>query len=401
MAEAKAIGGLLETGWRPRRTLVYCSWDGEEPGLLGSTEWVETHAAELQDKVVLYLNSDSNTRGFLRLGGSHSLQHFANQVASAVQDPQTGVTAQQRLRARMMVAGYQEGAGDEQKRIAETAAEGGDLPIFAMGSGSDYTPFLQHLGLTSLTMFYSGEGDQAGVYHSLYDSYDHYARFGDPGFAYGVAEAQTVGRAVLRMADADVLPLQFGGFADAVDDYLQQVHKLADKKRKHAQLLAKLIDQDAFTLASDPTRPVLAPQREPLAPYLEFAPLDNAVARLKQSAMAYDQAYQKAGHSDLALAAEARKTLNALLQGMEGTLTSDQGLPGRNWYRHLIYAPGLLTGYGVKTLPGVREAIEQYRWDEANEYSKLTASALAAYCDRLDQATSLLQVPGTTTNASR
>jgi N-acetylated-alpha-linked acidic dipeptidase len=390
MAEAKAIGVLLKTGWKPKRTIVYASWDGEEPGLLGSTEWVETHAEELQRKVVLYLNSDTNTRGFLNLDGSHSLQRFANEVASGVKDPETGATAQERMRARMMVEGYPKTATEEKKKLAKKAGESGDVPLAALGSGSDYTPFIQHLGVTTLGVYYEGEDDQDGVYHSLYDSYDHYACFGDPGFVYGVAEAQTAGRVVLRMANADVLPLQFGGFADTVADYLQEVHKLADDKRKSAEDLAKLIDQKAFALAADPTRPVLAPEREPEVPYFNLAPLDNIVARLKRSAKAYDEAYTRLAVGEIKLTPSARNSLNKLLQGMERALTNERGLPGRSWYRHLIYAPGLLTGYGVKTLPGVREAIEQKHWDQANEYSELTAQALAVYCDRLDKATVLL-----------
>ena len=393
MAEAKAIGALLKTGWKPRRTLVYASWDGEEAGLLGSTEWAEMHAAELQRKVVLYLNSDTNSRGFLNLDGSHSLQRFVNEVAAEVKDPETGATVQARMRAKMLVTGYEKSATEEQKSIAKKAAERLDVPVAAMGSGSDYTPFIQHLGITSLGVYYEGEEDQEGVYHSDYDSFDHYARFGDPGFVYGVTEAQTVGRVVLRMADADVLPLQFGGFADTVDDYLQEVHKLAEDRRKHAEALAKLLEQNAFKLAADPTRPILAPEREPETPYLDFAPLDNAVARLKKSAKSYDEAYARGAQSGLALSPATRTALNAELQGMEHSLTNDRGLPGRSWFRHLIYAPGMLTGYGAKTLPGVREAIEQHRWDEADEYARLTAQALGAYCDRLDQATALLSAP--------
>jgi N-acetylated-alpha-linked acidic dipeptidase len=390
MAEAKAIGALLKTGWRPKRTLVYASWDGEEPGLLGSTEWAETHAEELQRKAVLYLNSDTNSRGFLEVGGSHSLQRLINDVAGGVKDPETGATAQQRLRAKILVDGYEKGASERQKKDATMAAGGGDLAIEALGSGSDFTPFLQHLGVTSLSIEYGGESDQAGVYHSAYDSFDHYVRFGDPGFVYGIAETETVGHLILRVADADVLPLQFAGFADAVDRYVGELHDLADQKRKAAEELGKLLDQKAFTLASDPTRPVLAPERDPAVPYLDLAPLDNVAARLKKSAAAYDTLFTKLGAGTSKLTPAQSQELDDLLRGMEGTLLYAHGLPGRDWYKHLIYAPGLYTGYGVKTVPGVREAIEQNHWDQANQYSVLTAAALTAYCDRLDRATALL-----------
>jgi N-acetylated-alpha-linked acidic dipeptidase len=376
LAEAKAIGALVKSGWRPQRTLVYASWDGEEPGLLGSTEWAEQHAEELKHKAVLYVNSDTNSRGFLFPEGSHTLQHLLNDVASSIKDPETGVSTQARLRARMLVDGFEKDpndtkdVADEKARDAQLAASGGDLPIGALGSGSDYTPFLQHLGITTLSLEYRGEDDQQGVYHSSYDSFDHYVRFGDPDFAYGVAEAQTAGHVMLRMADAQVLPLQFAGFASTVGDYTEQLHKLVDEKRRHASELATLLDQNAFGLATDPTRPVLGPARE--------------------SAQAYDAGYRRLLAGEVRLSAAQRVQLDGVLQGMEQKLTDPRGLPGRDWFKHFIYAPGALTGYGVKTLPGVREAIDEGRWPEANEYAGITAQVLSAYCDQLEQATRLL-----------
>jgi N-acetylated-alpha-linked acidic dipeptidase len=391
LAEAKAIGALLKSGWKPKRTLVYASWDGEEPGLLGSTEWAETHAEELQRKAVLYLNSDENSRGFLGAGGSHTLQHLLNDASATVKDPETGVSVAARLRARMLVDGYDKGASGEARKDARAAASGADLPIEALGSGSDFTPFMQHLGITTLNIEYSGESDQGGVYHSSYDTFEHYVRFGDPQFAYGVAEAQTAGHIVLRVADAEVLPLQFTGFAETVEGYVEELHKLTEDKRKSAEELGKLLDQNVFTLAADPTRVVLPPAREPAVPYLNFAALDNIVLQLKTSAKAYDAAYAQLEAGELKLTAAQIDELNGLLQGMEQTLTAARGLPGREWFKHLIYAPGMLTGYGVKTLPGVRESIESNQWAVANEYSAVTASALSSYCARLDRATGVLK----------
>jgi len=396
LAEAKAIGRLLKSGWRPRRTLVYASWDGEEPGLLGSTEWAETHAAELQRKAVLYLNSDTNARGFLHPEGSHSLQHLLNDVARTVNDPETGVSSQARLRARMLVEGYEKDPADdkdvaeETAGVARVAAKGGDLAISALGSGSDYTPFLQHLGLTTLSIEYKGEEEQDGVYHSNYDSFDHYVRFGDPTFAYGIAEAETVGHTVLRMADAPVLPLQFSGFASTMRDYVDQLHKLVEEKRTRVAELTVLLDHNDFGLAADPTRAVAAPAREGPVPEVNLATLDAVLTRLQSSAAAYDGAYTRLASGTIPLTTAQRAQLNALLQGMEQRLTDARGLPGRDWYRHFIYAPGVLTGYGVKTLPGVREAIEGDRWDEANRYAAITAEVLGAYCDGIDRATALL-----------
>jgi N-acetylated-alpha-linked acidic dipeptidase len=339
---------------------------------------------------VLYLNSDTNTRGFLGAAGSHSLQHLVNEVAAEVKDPQTGVSVGDRLRARIQVNAFESRGSDELTRIAAKAREGADLPIGALGSGSDFTPFLQHIGLTTLDVSYGGEDDQDGVYHSNYDTFEHYARFGDPQFTYGVAEAQTVGRIVLRMADADVLPLQFAAFAETVGSYLDELRALTDSKRKRAEELDVLLERNAFSLAADPTRRVGAPQREGAVPYLELTPLENGVARLKKSAKAYDEAYSRFARSSKTLDPAKRKALNARLRALEQALLTQEGLPGRNWYRHLIYAPGLLTGYGVKTLPGVREAIEDQRWDEANRYAAITAAALNLYCDQLDAATELL-----------
>ena len=392
MAEAKAIGALVREGWRPKRTLVYASWDGEEPGLLGSTEWVETHADELRRKAMLYVNSDTNGRGFLRAGGSHSLQTLVNQVAAGVRDPQTGVTVLERLRARILVAGNKKGAEEEDKKITKRVSAGAPVPLQALGSGSDYTPFLQHLGIASLDIRYGGEDKDSGIYHSVYDSFDHYLRFGDPDFAYGVALAETIGHVMLRVAEADLLPMRFSDFADSVGQYLEELHKLADDLRERTDQQHRLLDEHAFQLAADPTEVSVPPERESCVPFFNFAPLDNALLRLKNSARACDEACARATRSDSKLSDTQRTRLNGLLQGLEQTLIHPQGLPGREWYRHMIYAPGLHTGYGVKTLPGVREAIEQRQWPQVDQYMTLIAAVLNSYSDRLDQTTAALGV---------
>jgi len=396
MAEAKAIGALVKGGWRPRRTLIYASWDGEEPGLIGSTEWAETHARELQAHAVLYVNSDENARGFLDAGGSHSLERLVTEVAADVHDPQTPGSVLARLRARLRVAGYEGGDGRAQSNaetqaLARGAASGADLTLAALGSGSDYSAFLQHLGIATLDLSYGGEDEQAGVYHSDYDSYEHFMRFGDPGLAYGIAEAQTVGHLVLRVADAGILPLQFTDMAGVYAGYVHELHELADERRARSATLHELLEAHAFELATDPTRAVGPPAAESEVPFLDFAPLDNAIVRLERSAKAYDAAYSSASHGGLVLNAARRSELDAQLQQLEQALTSERGLPGRPWYHHLIYAPGMLTGYGAKTLPGVREAIEGRRWDEAGAYIVTTARALEVYCDRLEASTALLR----------
>ena len=390
LAEAKAIGGLLKQGWRPQRTLVYASWDGEEPGLLGSTEWAETHAKELQAKAVLYVNSDTNGRGFLEAEGSHSLQHLVNQVAAGITDPETRVSVRERLRAHMLIDGSDKNAKPEAKAIAEMAAAGGDVPIGALGSGSDYSAFLEHLGIASLNLGFSGEDDDGGIYHSRYDSFDHYVRFGDPGFVYGVALSKVAGHIVLRSADANVLPMRFGDFSSTLDRYVDQLHKLVDATRKETTLQHQLLDAHAFTLDADPSRPLLPPQRESDVPAIDLAPLDQAARQLALSAQAFQAAYAQRASTGFDLAASQQRQLNHLMGQMEQALTNPDGLPGRPWFKHFIYAPGMLTGYGVKTIPGVREAIEARRWDEANRYAAITAAVLDGYRKKLDQLTALL-----------
>ena len=388
LAEAKAIGGLARTGWRPKRTLVYASWDGEEPMLLGSTEWVETHADELKTKAVLYINSDSNGRGFLSAGGSHDFQHLVNQVAADVTDPETGVSVGQRKRAKVRIDALAPSASEQTKADAKLAADPSkDFAISALGTGSDYSAFIEHLGLPAVDLGYGEEGNSAGVYHSRYDTYEHHSRFVDPGFVYDALLARTVGRLVLRTAQSD-LPLQRpGDFAETVAGYLAEVKKLETTRRDEAEVQAKLLTDKAFQLAADPTRASGVPDALDRVPHIDLAPLDNAVDRLKRSAKAYDDGLARSG-ADLSADNVAR--LQALMQTIDQTLSPSVGLPGRPWYKNLVYAPGRFTGYGAKTLPGVREAIEDRRWADADAYARLTADALNTYSDRLDQAVAVL-----------
>jgi N-acetylated-alpha-linked acidic dipeptidase len=380
MAEAKSIGKLVKDGWRPKRTLVYTSWDGEEPGLLGSTEWVETHAAELKSKAVLYVNSDVNGRGFLAAEGSHALQHFASEAARDVKDPETGVSVLARAVAARRATSFESGAAAE-----AGGRPSGDLTLGALGSGSDYTPFLQHLGVNSLDLAFEGESDY-GVYHSAYDSFDHFRRFVDPGFEYGVALAKVAGRVMLRAAQADLIPARETDFAASVSGFAEELHKLTDGMRGKSRELGKLLDDDVYKLTSNPDRPRAAPSRVDEVPYLNFAELDNAVAKLEQSAKAFDKEYARVDAADGGRDAAERDRINATLVVLEQTLTVPHGLPGREWYQHMVYAPGMHTGYGVKTLPGIREAIEERRWDEANQYIGVVSRALGAYSAALDAA---------------
>jgi N-acetylated-alpha-linked acidic dipeptidase len=380
MEEAKSIGDLAKSGWRPARTIVYASWDGEEPGLLGSTEWAEAHANELQAKAVIYINSDTNDRGFLGSEASYSLRGLVDQAAGDVPDPETGSPVRDRALARLDVQALEVGASLELKARAAEAERSGKLPIGDLGSGSDYTPFVQHLGIASINLGFGGEGQSGGVYHSAYDTFEHYARFGDPGFAYGVTLAKVTGRLVLRAADAEVDPFKFDNLASTVGDEVAELRKLLATRRDHAIWVDRLLDRKAYALAADPKETWGPPGREDIPPDIDFSALEKAVDRLRASATAYDLATNRDPNPDEVANA------NLILQGVEQSLTQDAGLPGRPWYHHLLYAPGLLTGYGAKTLPGVREAIEGGRWDEARRYIVLTAAALDAADARIDEA---------------
>ncbi len=389
LAEAQAIGGLVKSGYHPRRTLIYASWDAEEPMLVGSTEWAETHAEDLKKHAVIYINSDENGRGILDVGGSPDFRHLVNQVAADVTDPETHVSVGTRLRASLRVDALDPGAPAHAAADARAAADPAhDFPIRALGSGSDFSAFFQHLGLAALDFGYGGEGEAGGVYHSAYDTWEHHSRFVDPGFVYDALLAKTVGRAVLRVADAP-LPLQHAAdFADAVAGYLTEVKAQADTERHAAEQQAALLRDHVFQLAADPTLNGQPPAPLGPVPFLEFAALDNAVAHLKQTAHAYDAALTRNG---AALPPDRVAKLDALMLTIDQTLAPDAGLPSRPWYKNLIYAPGRFTGYQAKTLPAVREAIEERRWADADKYARITAAALDAYSDRLEDARKVIE----------
>jgi N-acetylated-alpha-linked acidic dipeptidase len=378
LEEARGVGELAKTGWRPKRTIVYAGWDGEEPGLLGSTEWAETHADELREKAAVYINSDGNFRGYLGVGGSHTLEAFVNQIARDVIDPEKGITVGERA----MAAGellYGE-PPDSVQEMHDTKT----FRIFPLGSGSDWTPFLQHLGIAALDMSYGGE-EQYGQYHSIYDSYDHYVRFMDPGFQYGVTLAKTSGRAVLRLANADILPFEFGRSAATIARFADEVMKIPDNLRRETEERNLRLDAKVYEAVADPTQTWVAPKRLDAVPYINFAPLQNAVAALKKSAAAYTKAWGAATADGKMPPLEVQKQLDQILMKTERALTRKEGLPRRPWYTHQMYVPGFYTGYGVKTLPGVREAIEQRRWKEANEQIVILAGVLNGYAALLEK----------------
>jgi N-acetylated-alpha-linked acidic dipeptidase len=378
LAEAKATGELARQGWKPRRTIVYAAWDGEEPGLLGSTEWVEEHAQELDARAVAYVNSDSNGRGYLGMDGSHSLQRLLNEVARDVSDPAKGVSALERVRDRALV-----GDDEAEKRRALAREE---VRLDALGSGSDFTPFLQHVGIASLNIGFGGEG-RYGQYHSIYDSFDHYVRFMDPDFAYGPALAKVGGRSVLRLAQAELLPFEFTAVGTAVAAYVDEIEALAGKLRSETETHNQAVERGAYEAVAPPDETRVAPARRESVPFLNFAPLRNASERLQRAGRAYDQALKSAG---AAAPASARREANAILLRAERAFTKPEGLAGRTWYRHFVYAPGFYTGYGVKTLPLAREAIEGRRWNDAEKGIVATAEVLQAFAAEVERAAAAL-----------
>ena len=380
MEEARGVAVLVKAGWKPRRSIVYTIWDGEEPMLLGSTEWAEQHAAELTEHAVAYINSDVSGRGTLEIGGSHTLEHFVNEAARDVIDPERKVSTLDRYRATSIIRGT-----PEEKQAARDKQ---DFSLEALGTGSDYTPFLQHLGIAALNIGFGGESASDGSYHSIYDSYDHYTKFDDPDFQYAVALAQLGGRLTMRLADAQTLPVRFDGFVRAVGGYEDELVKMTDTMRKDTEDRNRSIADRAFELAADPRVPFVAPAPKVPVPYLNFAPLENAIARLRTSARTFEEQQQRAA-SPLPL--NIRKQLDQIFIQCDRALLRPEGLPRRPWYKHQIYAPGFYTGYDVKTMPGVREAIEERRWDDANAQIPIVAQALQAMAEQIDRATALIR----------
>jgi N-acetylated-alpha-linked acidic dipeptidase len=381
LEEARAFGELLKQGWRPKRTIVYAAWDGEEPGLLGSTEWVEAHGAELERHAAIYINTDSNGRGYLDMSGSHTLERFINGVAKSVVDPESNVSAWKRLQARVIA----HGTAEERKE----AREGEDLAIEALGSGSDFTPFLQHNGVPTLNLGYGGE-DEDGIYHSIYDDFYHYTHFQDTDFAYGRLAAQTIGTAVIRFADADVLPFEFTDLARTVTGYVADVQALVKRRQDEVRELNREIQDGVYAAVNDPRRPLVAPPAEMVAPAMNFAPLENAATTLSAAAERYRKALA-AAEPRLGQNAGAVAAVNARLIQSERQLLDPAGLPRREWYRHLLYAPGFYTGYSVKTLPAVREAIEQAMYQDVDAEVARAAKAIMREAALVDAAAADLE----------
>jgi N-acetylated-alpha-linked acidic dipeptidase len=368
LEEARSMGELLKQGWKPKRTIIYCAWDGEEPGLLGSTEWVETHVDELKQHAVMYVNSDSNSRGYLGMEGSHTLEHFMNDVARDVQDPETKLSVWKRAQLKEIESAS---SAEELRELRERH----DLRLDMLGGGSDHAPFINFAGVASLGIGYGGE-DHGGIYHSIYDDFYWYTHFSDYDFLYGRALCQTGGTAIMRMADADLLPFQFTDFADDVKMYVREVEKFAGQQRDEIQERNQKIQEGVFEATSDPRETWVTPKKEEMPPHLNFAPLDNAVEALAKSSAEYQKVLERVSANGPALAGASIQEVNALLIQSEHKLTTPEGLPGRFWYKHELYAPGAYTGYAAKAIPAVRENLEQKKWKEAEQAAARVAQVL-------------------------
>lgn len=373
LAEAKAIGELAKAGDRPLRTIVYGAWDAEEPGLIGSTEWAEHNAEDLKEHAVAYLNTDGSSRGFINIGGSHVLERYLNQIIEEVDDPRADITLKERRRASLLVS-------DDAKARAE-AKNRQDIRISPLGSGSDYTPFLQHLGIASANLGFGGEASD-GSYHTLYDTYEHFTKFKDPGLVYGATLAKVTGRATLRLANAPRLPFEFKGLADNISMYVAEIEALAEDMRTKTRADNELLRDGTYAVAMNPYKSFGPPLEKEPVPHFNFAPLKNALARLENAAEAFDKA--------AAMSGAGSEEINNLLYTSERLLTRDAGLEGRPWYKHHIYAPGFYTGYGVKTIPGVREAIEQRDYDKVGTQISIASDVLNDIADRVEDLTGLV-----------
>lgn len=353
METARSFAELVERGWRPKRTILFASWDGEEWGLLGSTEWAETHKEELTANGVVYINSDSTGKGWLRMSGSHTLQEFVNDVARDVEDPVRGVSLWEAARQRRL-----ESAEDDTAR--EEIEQSDDLRIGALGSGSDYTVFLDHLTMASLNLGFGGDSN-GGVYHSNYDSFTWYQRFSDGEYVFGRALSQTIGTAILRLADATVLPFNFVDLADTMTRYVEEIEEI------HAE-------QEG-------------------APEIDLTNVSEALDALREAGEAYQRSLERlSSMSSSAVHGQPQLArLNQLLYTSERRLGHDEGLPNREWFRHQVYAPGFYTGYGVKTIPGIREGLEEEAWEEARYYVNVVTEALEGLVAQVDEARALVE----------
>ena len=367
LEEARILGELHKQGWTPKRSIIYCAWDGEEPGLLGSVEWVETHIDDLKKHAAVYLNSDSSARGYLFAGGTQDLQAVVAAVAHDINDPEKHISVFERAHLRSITR-----AKDAEER--GKARKRSDLVVTELGDGSDYTAFQDFAGISSLDVGYGGE-DEGTQYHSIYDDFYWYTHFSDPDFVYERALAQTAGTLVLRIADADLLPFDYTPQAEAIAKYESDLEKLLKDKQEEITERNQEIQEGTLTATADPHRPFVPPPVEIVPPYMNFAPMKNSIEGLKKAAERYSKALAKfRSASDISDA--SLQTVNADLLGVARLFLNDKGLPERPWFKNQIYAPGAYTGYGAKPVAAVREYMDEKNWKEADAEIPMVADVI-------------------------
>jgi len=385
LEEARVLGELYKQGWKPKRTIILCAWDGEEPGLLGSTEWVETHLDELRQHGVAYINSDSNERGFLFAGGTHDLQHLINDVGRDIQDPEKHIPVQQRARLERIARAHNAEERSETRKSD-------DLRIGALGDGSDYTAFMDHAGISTLDIGYGGE-DDGDAYHSIYDDFAWYTKFVDTDFSYGRALAQTGGTTVMRLADADLLPYEYSGEAEMIDHFVKDLEKLLKDKQEEISERNLELKEGVFSAAADPHKTSVPPPAKQVPPFMNFAPLKNGVEAIQKNAERYQAAFNQWQASGNDLPPQTLAALNAELIQIQRAFLNENGLPERPWFKNQIYAPGAYTGYGAKPIAAVREYMDQEKWKEAEaqvpmvgQVMENVAAAIGKAADDLEKA---------------
>jgi len=384
LEEARVLGELRKQGWTPKRTIIYCAWDGEEPGLLGSVEWVETHVDDLRKHAVTYVNSDSSSRGYLYVGGTQDLQAVVGAVAHDITDPEKHVSVFDRAHLRaIMHAKDAEEKGKLRKRK--------DLVLGDLGDGSDFTAFQDFAGISSLNVGYGGE-DEGTQYHSIYDDFHWYTHHADQDFAYERSMAQTAGSILLRIADADLLPFDYAPQAEAIAKYESELEKLLKDKQEEITERNTEIQEGAFTATADPHKTFVPPPVESIPPYLNFAAMKNSIETLKKSAERYSKALaQFRNVSDGAVSASSLETVNADLLGISRLFLNEKGLPERPWFKNQIYAPGAYTGYGAKPIAAVREYMDEKKWKEADEQIPMVADVIDHVAAGIDKAAADLE----------
>jgi N-acetylated-alpha-linked acidic dipeptidase len=379
LEEARMLGELQRQGWKPKRRIIYCAWDGEEPGLLGSVEWVETHRDELQKHAVAYINSDSNERGFIDAGGTQDLESFISNVARDIQDPETKMTSFERAHLESIASAKNP---DERKELRGR----NNLVVNALGDGSDFTAFQDFAGISTLNVEYGGE-DDGTQYHSIYDDFYWYTHFADTDFVYGRALAQTIGTAMMRLADADLIPVDYSPQAEAISKYETELEKILKDKQDEFTERNLELQEGVFKATNDPRRPTLPPPAEKIPPYMNFSPMKNAIDQLKKSAERYSKAVAKwREDGSPALPEDKIEAVNADLMQVSRLFLNQKGLPERPWFKNQIYAPGAYTGYGAKPIAAVREYMDEKKWKEADAQIPGVAEVIANVAGGINKA---------------